>query len=205
MKKQILISALIASIALGTIGCGSSDDDKKKDVIKQQPAEQEKPKDKQEDNNNPQDDNLDIREDGNITIERNYVTGDVTIKYLHNEDANITQFFIDKDNNTDTGSISSDNQNGTEYKIVNYHDASTTYAIYDYNLSDKSNWTKSDSLVMTNQNLTDSVDSFTLSEDFFIDQNFTVHAESYKINDKNWTQSGIQTKIDFGAMMAEEK
>ncbi len=173
MKKQIILSIVVATIALGMIGCGS--DGKK--VIEDSP----KKEDPKKDDVNPIT-NLDKVTSGDLTIVRNIQSGDVEMSFKHTTDEKIIEFYVDSDSNENTGFSPNESTKGTEFRIVNHTTDQAQRKIYEVNTTDSSKWSISSKAVTYDAN-----GDITLTSDVIPTKYFSVDAVSYEINaTNNW-------------------
>jgi len=182
MKKQIMISMVVATMVIGMVGCGS-DGTKKVDDNVTPPAGNQNPSGG---NQNPgggnQSSNLDIVEKDDLKIVRNIQSGDIELSFKHAADEKIIEFYVDIDNNENTGSYSdsSESTNGTEFRIVNHTTDQAQRKIYEVNTTDNSKWSVSNKVVTYNVN-----GNITLTSDIVPTKYFSVDAVSYEINATN--------------------
>jgi hypothetical protein len=191
MKKKIILSLVVAAFALSTVGCGSGggstkkiDDNKSKDDGKKKGGD---------DTNS----NLDIVENGDLKIVRNIQSKEVEISYKHTSDEKILQFFIDVDNNENTGSTE---VKGAEYKVVNHRTIQPQQKIYEVNSTDTTKWVTSNK----NSGVTYKSDGIILTSDIVPTQYFSVKAEAYEINASNddWIYKKGTGNLAFNMVLA---
>ncbi len=196
MKKQIILSMVVATMTLGTVGCGS--DDKILDPGADTPST-ELPDTGTPPSGDENSDDIEIRSNAGLVISRNSSTNDVEMSFEHNQTNDRVLFYVDIDDNADTGSVDKPSTDWTEFIGAEYLVERDGQNSYLKELNASKDWvvsaTNAGALTYNSGTLKDTI----IVKNIIQDSYFSVTAMDFN---QSWENLGVETKIIFDMRLA---